>query len=128
MVHEHGYMTMVIMCLWQPTDVGRPELSEADMILFLGDFNYRLRGISYDEARDLVSQRCFDWLRKKDQLHAEMKAGKVFQGLREAQIKFPPTYKFERQKAGLSGIQTNCDHKVTVIFEKLHIQASFSYY
>lgn len=73
------------------------------MIVFLGDFNYRLRGISYDEARDLVSQRCFDWLREKDQLHAEMKAGKVFQGLREAHIKFPPTYKFERHKAGLSG-------------------------
>ncbi|XP_020245468.1 type I inositol polyphosphate 5-phosphatase 12-like [Asparagus officinalis] len=85
------------------TDSGKPELSEADMIVFLGDFNYRLRGITYDEARDLVSQRCFDWLREKDQLRAEMKAGKVFQGLREAHIKFPPTYKFDRYQAGLSG-------------------------
>ncbi|KAM0995341.1 hypothetical protein ACFX19_010869 [Malus domestica] len=82
---------------------GMPELSEADMIIFLGDFNYRLDGISYDEARDFVSQRCFDWLRERDQLRVEMEAGNVFQGMREADIKFPPTYKFERHQAGLAG-------------------------
>ncbi|GMH08751.1 hypothetical protein Nepgr_010591 [Nepenthes gracilis] len=82
---------------------GRPDLSEADMVIFLGDFNYRLFGISYDEARDFVSQRSFDWLREKDQLREEMKAGKVFQGMREAIIRFPPTYKFERHKPGLGG-------------------------
>uniref|UniRef100_A0A1J3CCH6 Type II inositol 1,4,5-trisphosphate 5-phosphatase FRA3 n=1 Tax=Noccaea caerulescens TaxID=107243 RepID=A0A1J3CCH6_NOCCA len=81
----------------------RPELSEADMVVFLGDFNYRLDGITYDETRDFISQRCFDWLREKDQLHAEMEAGNVFQGMREAVIRFPPTYKFERHQAGLAG-------------------------
>ncbi|KAL0368718.1 UNVERIFIED_CONTAM: Type I inositol polyphosphate 5-phosphatase 12 [Sesamum calycinum] len=80
-----------------------PDLAEADMVIFFGDFNYRLFGISYDEARDFVSQRSFDWLREKDQLRAEMKAGRVFQGMREALIRFPPTYKFERGKAGLGG-------------------------
>ncbi|KAL6578201.1 hypothetical protein OROMI_010529 [Orobanche minor] len=84
-------------------DEGRPDLAEADMVIFCGDFNYRLFGISYDEARDFVSQRSFDWLREKDQLRAEMKAGKVFQGMREALIRFPPTYKFERGKPGLGG-------------------------
>ncbi|CAH2065593.1 unnamed protein product [Thlaspi arvense] len=81
----------------------RPELSEADMVVFLGDFNYRLDDITYDETRDFISQRCFDWLREKDQLHAEMEAGNVFQGMREAIIRFPPTYKFERHQAGLAG-------------------------
>lgn len=81
-----------------------PELSEADMVVFLGDFNYRLDGISYDEARDFVSQRCFDWLRERDQLRAEMKAGNVFQGMREAVIRFPPTYKFEKHQPGLAGM------------------------
>ncbi|GJV07094.1 type II inositol polyphosphate 5-phosphatase 15 isoform X2 [Tanacetum coccineum] len=80
-----------------------PELSEADMIVFLGDFNYRLDDISYDEARDFISQRSFDWLREKDQLHIEMKGGSVFQGMREAVITFPPTYKFERHQPGLAG-------------------------
>ncbi|XP_057781265.1 type I inositol polyphosphate 5-phosphatase 12-like isoform X2 [Salvia miltiorrhiza] len=81
----------------------RPDLGEADMTVFNGDFNYRLFGITYDEARDLVSQRSFDWLREKDQLRAEMKAGRVFQGFREALIRFPPTYKFEKGKPGLGG-------------------------
>ncbi|XP_051121330.1 type II inositol polyphosphate 5-phosphatase 15-like isoform X2 [Andrographis paniculata] len=82
---------------------GMPELSEADMVIFLGDFNYRLDGISYDEARDFISQRSFDWLRERDQLQAEMKAGNVFQGMREAVIRFPPTYKFEKHQPGLAG-------------------------
>ncbi|KAK1400566.1 type II inositol polyphosphate 5-phosphatase 15 [Heracleum sosnowskyi] len=83
--------------------VGMPELSEADMVVFLGDFNYRLDGISYDEARDFISQRSFDWLRERDQLQAEMKSGNVFQGMREAVISFPPTYKFEKHQPGLAG-------------------------
>ncbi|XP_074281301.1 type I inositol polyphosphate 5-phosphatase 12-like isoform X2 [Silene latifolia] len=85
------------------SDQRRTDLSESDMVVFLGDFNYRLFGISYDEARDLVSQRSFDWLREKDQLRAEMRSGKVFQGMREAVIKFPPTYKFEKHAKGLGG-------------------------
>ncbi|WRX23811.1 Endonuclease/exonuclease/phosphatase - like 10 [Theobroma cacao] len=80
-----------------------PELSEADMVVFLGDFNYRLDGVSYDEARDFISQRSFDWLRERDQLRAEMEAGNVFQGMREAVITFAPTYKFDKHIAGLSG-------------------------
>ncbi|XP_050206712.1 type II inositol polyphosphate 5-phosphatase 15-like isoform X2 [Mercurialis annua] len=82
---------------------GMPELSEVDMVIFLGDFNYRLDGISYDEARDFISQRCFDWLRERDQLRAEMEAGNVFQGMREAIIRFPPTYKFDKHQPGLAG-------------------------
>uniref|UniRef100_A0A0D9X9Y8 Inositol polyphosphate-related phosphatase domain-containing protein n=1 Tax=Leersia perrieri TaxID=77586 RepID=A0A0D9X9Y8_9ORYZ len=80
-----------------------PEMAEADMVVFLGDFNYRLNGITYDEARDMVSQRSFDWLRERDQLQAEMRAGRVFQGMREGVIRFPPTYKFQRHLAGLAG-------------------------
>ncbi|GJN04049.1 hypothetical protein PR202_ga21559 [Eleusine coracana subsp. coracana] len=85
------------------TDEDTPELAEADMVVFLGDFNYRLNGITYDEARDMVSQRSFDWLRERDQLRIEMKAGNVFQGMREGAIKFPPTYKFQRHQPGLAG-------------------------
>ncbi|KAJ8561237.1 hypothetical protein K7X08_027427 [Anisodus acutangulus] len=63
-----------------PPDKGKPALAEADMVIFCGDLNYQ-----------------------KDQLRAEMKAGKVFHGMREAIIKFPPTYKFEKGKPGLGG-------------------------
>ncbi|EOA39519.1 hypothetical protein CARUB_v10008138mg [Capsella rubella] len=81
----------------------KSDLAAADMVTFFGDFNYRLFGITYDEARDFISQRSFDWLRERDQLRAEMKVGKVFQGMREALITFPPTYKFDRNRSGLGG-------------------------
>ncbi|CAH2059878.1 unnamed protein product, partial [Thlaspi arvense] len=81
----------------------KSDLAAADFVAFFGDFNYRLFGITYDEARDFISHRSFDWLREKDQLRAEMNEGKVFQGMREALITFPPTYKFEKNKPGLGG-------------------------
>ncbi|XP_056848524.1 type I inositol polyphosphate 5-phosphatase 13 isoform X1 [Raphanus sativus] len=85
------------------TEEVKSDLAAADLIAFFGDFNYRLYGITYDEARDFISQRSFDWLRERDQLRQEMKAGKVFQGMREALVTFPPTYKFERNRPGLGG-------------------------
>ncbi|CAO2045789.1 unnamed protein product [Urochloa humidicola] len=84
-----------------------PELSDTDMIVFLGDFNYRLSDISYDEAMGSVSQGYFDSLRENDQLRAEMRSGRVFQGLREGEFKFPLTYKFEKHIAGLSGYDSS---------------------
>lgn len=75
-----------------------------DMVVFLGDLNYRLQGITYEEARYFISQRRLELLTEKDQLRAEMKAGRVFQGFREGVIKFPPTYKFEKHLTGLSGM------------------------
>lgn len=90
------------------------------MVVFLGDFNYRLHDVSYEEAMELISRRRFDRLREKDQLRAEMKAGRVFQGLREAQIDFPPTYKFERNQAGLSGMLL-CSNK-----RQLNVHRQFS--
>ncbi|KAL0649146.1 hypothetical protein Bca4012_091837 [Brassica carinata] len=85
------------------TEEVKSDLAAADLIAFFGDFNYRLYGITYDEARDFISQRSFDWLRERDQLRQEMKAGNVFQGMREALITFPPTYKFEKNRPGLGG-------------------------
>ncbi|CAH8264412.1 unnamed protein product [Arabidopsis lyrata] len=85
------------------TEEEKSDLAAADLVAFFGDFNYRLFGITYDEARDFISHRSFDWLREKDQLRQEMNEGKVFQGMREALITFPPTYKFEKNKPGLGG-------------------------
>ncbi|KAJ4791018.1 Inositol polyphosphate 5-phosphatase [Rhynchospora pubera] len=85
----------------------RPDLSESDMVVFLGDFNYRLDGITYEEAMALVYQKDFDKLRQRDQLRAEMHAGRVFQGLREGTIRFPATYKFEKYISGLSGYDSS---------------------
>lgn len=94
---------MLLQAIGSNSGDGMPELSEADMVIFLGDFNYRLDGITYDEARDFITQRCFDYLRERDQLRLEMEDGNVFQGMREAVISFPPTYKFEKHQPGFAG-------------------------
>ncbi|RWR92864.1 type II inositol polyphosphate 5-phosphatase 15 isoform X1 [Cinnamomum micranthum f. kanehirae] len=108
---DHIYRTMIFSrpsnAVGIHSNEGKPELAEADMVVFFGDFNYRLQDISYDEARDFVSQRCFDWLRERDQLREEMKAGRVFQGMREGLIRFPPTYKFEKHIAGFAGYDSS---------------------
>ncbi|KAH9309596.1 hypothetical protein KI387_037507, partial [Taxus chinensis] len=77
-----------------------PELAQADMIIWLGDFNYRLNDIPYEYAIDCIEQKDFATLLQKDQLREEMRAGRVFQGMREGQIVFPPTYKFDRGQQG----------------------------
>lgn len=86
--------------IWQDneSDAGAtmPELSEADLLIWVGDFNYRLADLSYTEAVGLVYAKNWEELIKKDQLRSEMKAGKVFQGMREAYITFQPTYKFDK--------------------------------
>eukprot|EP01018_Ginkgo_biloba_P026068 Gb_09329 [translate_table: standard] len=89
-----------------------PELAEADMLIWVGDFNYRLDDISYEKAQAYISHKCFDTLLGKDQLREEMKAGRVFQGMREGQIKFPPTYKFDRGQVGLQGYDSSDKKRV----------------
>ncbi|XP_008811418.2 type I inositol polyphosphate 5-phosphatase 13-like isoform X1 [Phoenix dactylifera] len=105
---------------------GKPELSDADMAIFFGDFNYRLQGITYDETMDLISRSCFDWLRERDQLQAEMRAGRVFQGLREGEIKFPPTYKFERLQAGLSAYDSSEKKRIPAWCDRILYRDSHS--
>ncbi|KAM3250471.1 hypothetical protein P3S67_022884 [Capsicum chacoense] len=96
-----------------------PELSEANMVVFLGDLNYRLDGISYDEARDFISQRRFDWLRERDQLHTDIDVGNVFQGMREAVMRFSPTYKFERHQIGLAGYDSGEKKQIPAWCDKI---------
>ena len=73
-----------------------PEVSEADLLIWVGDFNYRLADLSYADAINLINEKRYEILLEKDQLRAEMTAGRVFQGMREADISFPPTYKFDK--------------------------------
>ncbi|KAI5066836.1 hypothetical protein GOP47_0017364 [Adiantum capillus-veneris] len=78
------------------SNVNMSELSEADLLIWVGDFNYRLTDVSYTEAVSLARDSNWEELIKKDQLRLEMKAGRVFQGMREAYIMFQPTYKFDK--------------------------------
>ncbi|KAJ2039687.1 Inositol-1,4,5-trisphosphate 5-phosphatase 1 [Coemansia sp. S2] len=69
-------------------------IDEHDYAFWLGDLNYRIE-LPYDQARALISQRQLKSLMMYDQLSMQMASGKVFRGYQEAEIHFPPTYKFD---------------------------------
>lgn len=70
---------------------------EHDVVIWLGDLNYRLvKGVALEEAFVLVDEgrRGLDYLLRLDQLNRERRAGRVFQDFDEGAIDFPPSYKF----------------------------------
>ncbi|CAI5982277.1 unnamed protein product [Closterium sp. NIES-64] len=73
-----------------------PELAEADLLVWMGDLNYRVEGVPYEHARHQVAARNLPALLASDQLLREMAGGRAFRGMEEGLIAFPPTYKFDR--------------------------------
>ncbi|KAJ1798704.1 Inositol-1,4,5-trisphosphate 5-phosphatase 1, partial [Coemansia sp. RSA 2598] len=69
-------------------------IDDHDYAFWLGDLNYRV-DLPSDHARKLISQRQMQSLMMYDQLSLQMASGKVFRGYSEAEIHFPPTYKFD---------------------------------
>lgn len=64
-----------------------------DQIFWFGDLNYRLY-LQNDLARELIKKQDWRALQEFDQLRQELGDGGVFQGWREGNIEFAPTYKY----------------------------------
>ncbi|XP_050221771.1 type I inositol polyphosphate 5-phosphatase 4-like isoform X2 [Mercurialis annua] len=64
-----------------------------DRIFWFGDLNYRLY-LEDNLARDLIRQKDWKALQQFDQLRTELEDDGVFQGWREENIEFAPTYKY----------------------------------
>ncbi|XP_052197839.1 type I inositol polyphosphate 5-phosphatase 8-like isoform X2 [Diospyros lotus] len=64
-----------------------------DRIFWFGDLNYRLC-LEDNLARQLIKKKDWRALQVFDQLQRELEDGGVFQGWREGNIEFPPTYKY----------------------------------
>ncbi|KAF8399364.1 hypothetical protein HHK36_015229 [Tetracentron sinense] len=71
-----------------------------DRIFWLGDLNYRLC-LEDSLARQLIKKQDWRALQEFDQLRTEQDDGGVFQGWREGNIEFAPTYKYS---------SLNCNH------------------
>ncbi|KAK7205005.1 synaptojanin-2 [Myxozyma melibiosi] len=69
-------------------------LSDHDMVIWLGDFNYRI-DLPNEEVRRRIKEDDLDALYRYDQLNLQMTAGKAFPYYNEAPINFNPTYKFD---------------------------------
>lgn len=70
-------------------------ISDHDHILWFGDLNYRI-DLPNIECRGLVDVGAWDELIREDQLCREMAHKGAFYGFLEGQIKFFPTYKFDK--------------------------------
>ncbi|XP_055345487.1 inositol polyphosphate 5-phosphatase OCRL-like [Paramacrobiotus metropolitanus] len=70
-------------------------IKEHDLVLWLGDFNYRIAALPHaDVVAHIDQQRIVD-LHEHDQLRQQMEQKRVFQGFREGAIHFRPTYKYD---------------------------------
>ncbi|WCJ20875.1 Type I inositol polyphosphate 5-phosphatase 5 [Euphorbia peplus] len=69
-----------------------------DRIFWFGDLNYRLY-LQDNLARCLIKQQDWKSLQEFDQLRKELEDGGVFQGWREGNIEFAPTYKYSTQNS-----------------------------
>ncbi|KAF9360070.1 inositol polyphosphate 5-phosphatase [Mortierella sp. AD094] len=65
-----------------------------DYTFWAGDLNYRV-DLTRAQAEDYLQKEDLETMFSHDQLTAERKAGRVFEGFMEAPIRFKPTYKFD---------------------------------
>lgn len=74
---------------------GTLRADDNDVVVFFGDLNYRVGdGVSVEEALDHAKAGRIEPLIDRDQLTRERVSANSFHGFDEAQIVFPPTYKY----------------------------------
>ncbi|KAG9492901.1 hypothetical protein GDO78_001060 [Eleutherodactylus coqui] len=66
-----------------------------DVVLWLGDLNYRLKDIDMERAKKLIECKDYKELYMFDQLKQQMDEKTVFDGFTEGEIQFHPTYKYD---------------------------------
>ncbi|XP_030872623.1 type II inositol 1,4,5-trisphosphate 5-phosphatase isoform X2 [Leptonychotes weddellii] len=78
-------------------DPGLPPLtiSKHDVILWLGDLNYRIEELDVETVKNLIEEEDFQTLYAYDQLKTQMATKAVFEGFIEGELTFQPTYKYD---------------------------------
>jgi len=69
-------------------------LYDHDYLIWSGDLNYRIEHVNAQVRQSIAEGKHLDLL-QYDQLRQEQSAGHAFIGFHEAEITFPPTYKFD---------------------------------
>ncbi|CDR46242.1 CYFA0S22e01640g1_1 [Cyberlindnera fabianii] len=71
------------------------KIKDHDAVIWVGDFNYRI-DMNNDEVRTCIINDNYARLFEHDQLSTQMIAGESFPYYNEMEIKFAPTYKFNK--------------------------------
>ncbi|XP_071769254.2 type II inositol 1,4,5-trisphosphate 5-phosphatase isoform X2 [Centroberyx gerrardi] len=66
-----------------------------NVVLWLGDLNYRISDLEVDDVKDLITKKEFETLHNYDQLKRQIDEEAVFVGFVEGEIDFQPTYKYD---------------------------------
>ncbi|KAL4853623.1 Type II inositol polyphosphate 5-phosphatase 15 [Chlorella vulgaris] len=98
-------------------------MREAEMLVWLGDFNYRIDG-GYEAVKERAIRNELPPLLELDQCRREMAAGRVFRGLREGQIGFRPTYKFDRASANPFAYDTSEKRRIPAWCDRVFFRGS----
>ncbi|XP_057689442.1 type II inositol 1,4,5-trisphosphate 5-phosphatase isoform X2 [Corythoichthys intestinalis] len=79
------------------TDPTQPPLTimKHDVVLWIGDLNYRISDLNVNNVKDLISRKDFEMLHSYDQLKRQIDEEAVFVGFVEGEIAFQPTYKYD---------------------------------
>lgn len=75
------------------------KIFEHDVIFWLGDLNYRIDA-SLADVMKWIGQEEWGRLYEADQLQQQMKTFDAFRGFEEGRIRFPPTYKINKNGIG----------------------------
>ncbi|XP_015454470.1 type II inositol 1,4,5-trisphosphate 5-phosphatase isoform X3 [Pteropus alecto] len=70
-------------------------ISKHDVILWLGDLNYRIEELDVEKVKKLIEEKAFQTLYAYDQLKTQVAAKAVFEGFTEGELTFQPTYKYD---------------------------------
>lgn len=74
---------------------GKRTVKDHDAVIWFGDFNYRI-DLNNEQVRDAIQRKQYTVLFEHDQLNKQMISGESFPYFNEMEIKFPPTYKFNK--------------------------------
>ncbi|XP_029476002.1 type II inositol 1,4,5-trisphosphate 5-phosphatase isoform X2 [Rhinatrema bivittatum] len=70
-------------------------INKHDIILWLGDLNYRIQDLDLEKVKALIEKKDFQTLYKYDQLKIQVDEKGVFEGFLEGALAFQPTYKYD---------------------------------